>query len=65
MTCGKFEGKVAFVTGGASRIGAAVVRMLVREGASVGIADINKSASQALSADVGADHAQSWSPTEV
>jgi len=57
MTNGKFNGKVAFVTGGASGIGAAVVRMLAREGASIGIADINESAGHALSADVGVERA--------
>lgn len=57
MTNGKFNSKVAFVTGGASGIGQAVVQMLVREGASIGIADINESNGHALSADIGAERA--------
>ena len=57
MTNGKFNGKVAFVTGGASGIGAAVVHMLAREGALVAIADINESVGYALSDDIGAEYA--------
>jgi len=38
----QFEGTAAFVTGGASGIGLAIVRSLVREGARVAIADFNK-----------------------
>ena len=37
----RLEGKVAIVTGGASGIGAATVREMVKEGASVLIADVN------------------------
>jgi 2-hydroxycyclohexanecarboxyl-CoA dehydrogenase len=38
----RLQGKVALVTGGASGIGAATVRRLAAEGASVGVGDINE-----------------------
>jgi meso-butanediol dehydrogenase/(S,S)-butanediol dehydrogenase/diacetyl reductase len=38
---GRFAGKVAVVTGGASGIGLAIVRGLHREGARIVCADIN------------------------
>ena len=37
----KIEGKVAFVTGGASGLGYAAVWALVENGAKVGVADLN------------------------
>ena len=44
----KLEGKVAIVTGGARGIGGAVVEGLVKEGASVVIADTNLDDAQKL-----------------
>ena len=45
---GRFAGKVAVVTGGASGIGLAIVRGLRREGASVVCADVNREALAAV-----------------
>lgn len=50
----RFEGKVAIVTGGASGIGEALVRLLVREGAKVCIADVNVEAGAILANYLGA-----------
>ncbi|MFL5347418.1 MAG: glucose 1-dehydrogenase [Hyalangium sp.] len=50
---GRVEGKVALVTGGASGLGAASVRMLVREGARVAITDLNEAGGQALAKELG------------
>ena len=44
----RFEGKVAVVTGGASGIGAATLRRLASEGASVVCADIDREKGAAL-----------------
>ena len=41
MAPGRFAGKVAIVTGGASGIGAATLRRLASEGAAVVCADID------------------------
>jgi NAD(P)-dependent dehydrogenase (short-subunit alcohol dehydrogenase family) len=46
-------GKVFIVTGGASGLGEGTVRMLVREGAKVVIADLNDERGQALVAELG------------
>jgi 3(or 17)beta-hydroxysteroid dehydrogenase len=56
---GRVEGKVALVTGGASGLGAASVRMLVREGAKVAITDLNEEAGQALAKELG-DATRFW-----
>jgi NAD(P)-dependent dehydrogenase (short-subunit alcohol dehydrogenase family) len=45
---------IFLVTGGASGLGAAVARMLVAEGASVVIADVNQSAGEAIACELGA-----------
>ena len=49
----RLDGKIALVTGGASGIGAATARELVRAGAEVLIADLNLAAAQALAAELG------------
>ncbi len=51
---GVLEGKVAFVTGGASGLGEAIVRAYASEGASVIIADIDATGGGALAAELGA-----------
>ncbi|HSS11380.1 MAG TPA: SDR family oxidoreductase [Acidimicrobiales bacterium] len=53
QTCHRLDGKVAIVTGGASGIGAATVRRLVAEGASVGIGDINGEGAALLAKELG------------
>lgn len=50
---GRLEGKIAFVTGGASGLGEAMVRRFVAEGAHVIIADIDADAGGALAAELG------------
>ena len=50
---GRFEGKVAVITGGASGIGAAAARRFHAEGASVLLADLNAEAGEALAASLG------------
>ncbi len=51
---GVLEGKIAFVTGGASGLGEAIARAYVAEGASVVIADIDVAAGGTLAAELGA-----------
>jgi len=51
------EGRHALVTGGASGIGEATVKELVRAGAFVWIADINLSAAETLSSSIGSSRA--------
>ena len=48
------KGKVAIVTGGATMIGAAVVRAFQREGTKVVIADVNEEAGTAVAKELGA-----------
>ena len=50
---GRLDGKVAFVTGAASGIGAGTVRRFREEGASVILADIQDEAGEALAAELG------------
>ena len=52
---GRFDGKVAIVTGGASGIGEATVRRLHDEGATVVVADIRPDAIEALVADLSCE----------
>ncbi|WP_408588034.1 glucose 1-dehydrogenase [Novosphingobium sp.] len=49
----RLAGKIAFVTGAASGLGAAIARAYVAEGASVVIADIDDEAGAALAAELG------------
>ena len=51
---GKFDNKAYVVTGGASGIGAATVRGIVREGGSVVIADLQQERSESLAKELGA-----------
>ncbi|MCW1382783.1 glucose 1-dehydrogenase [Novosphingobium sp. KCTC 2891] len=50
----RLAGKIAFITGGASGLGAAIARAYVAEGASVVIADIDREGGEALAAELGA-----------
>jgi NAD(P)-dependent dehydrogenase (short-subunit alcohol dehydrogenase family) len=50
---GRLEGKVAIVTGGASGMGEASVRLFVQEGARVAIADVQDDRGRALEAEMG------------
>src|SRR4051812_12720010 len=53
----RLDGRYALVTGGASGIGEATVKELVRAGAFVWIADINVPAAEALANEVGSANA--------
>ena len=50
-----FSGKVAIVTGGASGMGAAAVRLIAEAGGRVIIADLDEGRGQALARDLGAE----------
>src|SRR6185295_13284525 len=51
---GRFDGKVAIVTGAASGIGAATLRRLASEGAAVVCADIDDDKGEAVVAEIAA-----------
>jgi NAD(P)-dependent dehydrogenase (short-subunit alcohol dehydrogenase family) len=51
---GKLDGKVAVITGGASGIGEATVRLFVKEGARVVVADIQDKEGKSLAKELGA-----------
>jgi NAD(P)-dependent dehydrogenase (short-subunit alcohol dehydrogenase family) len=50
---GKLDGKVAYITGGASGMGRASARLFAREGATVLVADIQDAAGEALAQEIG------------
>jgi meso-butanediol dehydrogenase/(S,S)-butanediol dehydrogenase/diacetyl reductase len=61
---GRFEGRVAIVTGGASGMGEAIARMIVADGGRVAIADLNRELGSALVEKWGDD--RGWfSPCDV
>ena len=49
---GQVNGKVAFITGGASGIGAACARVLAREGAKVVLTDLDNAGGESVAADI-------------
>jgi 3-oxoacyl-[acyl-carrier protein] reductase len=49
----RLEGKTAIVTGGGSGFGAGIVRRFAREGAAVMVADIDRTAAEAVAAETG------------
>jgi NAD(P)-dependent dehydrogenase (short-subunit alcohol dehydrogenase family) len=53
---GQLSNQRAFITGGASGIGAEMARRFTREGASVVIADVNDSAGEEIAAEVGGEY---------
>ncbi len=55
MSGGRFDGRVAVITGGASGIGEATVRLLARDGARIVIADRDEKRGEALAAELGGD----------
>lgn len=64
---GRFDGQVAFVTGGARGIGEAVTRLLAADGADVVVADVRDAEGAALADEVGGTYVhldvtdpQSW-----
>ncbi len=57
---GRFEGKVAIVTGGGSGMGEAAARAFGRAGARVIVADLNLSAAQRVANDVAAEGGEAF-----
>jgi 3(or 17)beta-hydroxysteroid dehydrogenase len=50
---GRLQGKAAFVTGAASGLGRAIVRLFAEEGAQVALADVDESRGRAVAAEIG------------
>jgi NADP-dependent 3-hydroxy acid dehydrogenase YdfG len=53
---GRYEGRTAVVTGGASGLGKAVAARIVAEGGQVSLWDLNADALAAAAAETGATH---------
>jgi NAD(P)-dependent dehydrogenase (short-subunit alcohol dehydrogenase family) len=49
----RFDGKVLFVTGGGSGIGAATARSFARDGGQVAVADLDLAAAEGVAAEIG------------
>jgi meso-butanediol dehydrogenase / (S,S)-butanediol dehydrogenase / diacetyl reductase len=61
---GRFSGKVAIITGGASGMGAATARLIVRDGGKVILGDVNTELGLAMVKELGDDNA-SFQPCDV
>src|SRR6478609_12216878 len=61
----KIKGSSALVTGGASGLGAATVRMLATNGAKVVIADVNEKGGNDLAQELGASNSVTFIKTDV
>ena len=62
----RLKGKTAIISGGATGMGAAAVRLFAAEGAAVGIIDRNREAGEALAAElVRAGHRAAYAPADV
>jgi 2-dehydro-3-deoxy-L-rhamnonate dehydrogenase (NAD+) len=53
---GRFSGRAAVITGGASGLGKAVARRIVQEGGAVSLWDVNRDTLSAARAEIGATH---------
>ena len=60
-----FEGLVAAVTGGASGIGAATVRVLAERGAKVAVLDLNAAAEDELAVTTDVTDDRSFGPRSI